>query len=64
MTDKIFAYYRVSVKKQADSGTLENQKAAIERFFEGRDIKVVDTFIDGFVLSLIILVFRYSLYDR
>jgi site-specific DNA recombinase len=46
MTDKVFVYYRVSTRKQADAGTIENQKRAMEKFLKDKDVVVVDTFTD------------------
>jgi DNA invertase Pin-like site-specific DNA recombinase len=46
MTDKIFIYYRVSTKKQADAGTIQNQKRAVQSFLKDKDVTVMDTFID------------------
>lgn len=46
MTDKLFAYYRVSTKDQADKGTEENQEQSINDFLTGKDVNVVCTFFD------------------
>lgn len=46
MTDKLFIYYRVSTKDQADKNTEENQERSIKKFLESRDVQIVEEFKD------------------
>ena len=46
MTEKLFAYYRVSTKDQADKNTQENQKNSIDNYVLSLDAKVVESFYD------------------